>query len=247
MMCESCASRTGLPASGQVGFRIIDVTEISVIAVLEDPVRRRLYDYVAAQAGGVSRAEAAAAVGIGRTLAAFHLDRLAEAGLVQVTFARPAGRSGPGAGRPAKLYRRAMTEHQVSVPPRDYRAAAELLAEVVDVTGAEPELQRAARSRGAAVGRAARQRSPSLPDGDLITGALAAQGYQPYRDGGDVRLRNCPFHLLADQHPPLICGMNLALLEGMLSGAALTGLSARLDPRPEECCVVLEHSKNNDD
>ena len=223
------------------------MTEISVIAVLEDPVRRRLYDYVAAQAGGVSRAEAATATGIGRTLAAFHLDRLAEAGLVEVTFARPAGRSGPGAGRPAKLYRRSMAEHQVSVPPRDYRAAAELLAEVVDVTGAEPELQRAARSRGAAAGRVARQQSPALPVDDLVTGALAAQGYQPYRDGGDVRLRNCPFHLLADQHPPLICGMNLALLEGLLSGAAVTGLSARLDPRPGECCVVLQDSKNNAD
>ena len=223
------------------------MTEISVIAVLDDPVRRSLYDYVAARGSGVSRSEAAAATGIQRTLAAFHLDRLAEAGLVEVTFARPAGRSGPGAGRPAKLYRRAAAEHQVSVPPRDYRAAAELLAEVVDVTGAEPELQRSARSRGAAAGRAARRQSPGLPDDDLVTGALAAQGYQPYRDGGDVRLRNCPFHLLASRHPPLICGMNLALLEGLLSGAAVGGLTARLDPRPEECCVVLEESKNNDD
>ncbi len=223
------------------------MTEISVIAVLEDPVRRRLYDYVAAQGSGVSRTEAAAATGIGRTLAAFHLDRLAEAGLVEVTFARPAGRTGPGAGRPAKLYRRAAAEHQVSVPPRDYRAAAELLADVVDMTGAEPELHRSARSRGAAVGRAARRQAPGLPDDDLVTGALAAQGYQPYHDGGDVRLRNCPFHLLASRHPPLICGMNLALLEGLLSGASVSGLSARLDPRPGDCCVVLEDSKNNAD
>jgi len=93
--------------------------EISVIAVLADPVRRRLYDYVTEQPQGISRSEAAQAVGIQRTLAAFHLDRLAEAGLVDVTFRRPAGRSGPGAGRPAKLYRRAAAEHQVSMPPRD--------------------------------------------------------------------------------------------------------------------------------
>src|SRR5690242_5984066 len=187
MACEFCANQVGPAASGLIGFRLVNVTEISVIAVLDDPVRRRLYDYVAAQGSGVSRTEAAAAAGIGRTLAAFHLDRLAEAGLVEVEFARPGGRSGPGAGRPAKLYRRAVAEHEVSVPPRDYRAAAELLAEVVDVTGAEPELQRAALSRGAAAGRAARQRSPALPDGDLTTGALAAHGYQPYRDRGDVR------------------------------------------------------------
>ena len=222
------------------------MTEISAIALLDDPVRRSLYDFVSAQGHGVSRTEAAGATGIGRTLAAFHLDRLAEAGLVEVTFARPAGRTGPGAGRPAKLYRRAVAEHQVSVPPRDYRAAAELLADVVDMTGAEPELHRSARSRGAASGRAARRQAPGLPDDDLITGALAAQGYQPYRDGGDVRLRNCPFHLLASRHPPLICGMNLALLEGLLSGAAVTGLTARLDPRPEECCVVVEKSKINE-
>jgi predicted ArsR family transcriptional regulator len=220
------------------------VGEISVIAALDDPVRRSLYDYVAARGDGVSRSEAAAATGIQRTLAAFHLDRLAEAGLVEVFFARPAGRSGPGAGRPAKLYRRAVAEHQVSVPPRDYRAAAELLAEVVDLTGAEPELQRSARSRGAAAGRAARHQSPGLAEEDLVTGALAAQGYQPYSDGADLRLRNCPFHLLASRHPPLICGMNLALLEGLLDGAAVTGLTARLDPRPGDCCVALESKTN---
>ena len=222
------------------------MSEISIIALLEDPVRHRLYDYVSARGDGVSRSEAAQAAGIGRTLAAFHLDRLAEAGLVEVTFARPPGRSGPGAGRPAKLYRRAVAEHQVSVPPRDYRTAAELLADVVDLTGAEPELQRSARSRGAASGRAARSQAPGLPGDNLVTGALAAQGYQPYRDGADVRLRNCPFHVLASNHPPLICGMNLALVEGLLEGAGAPELSARLDPRPGECCVVLAASKNNE-
>jgi predicted ArsR family transcriptional regulator len=226
------------------------VSEFSVFAVLDDPVRHRLYDYVTAQDHGVSRSEAAEAVGIQRTLAAFHLDRLVETGLLDVTFRRPAGRAGPGAGRPAKLYRRGAAEHQVSVPPRDYRGAAELLAEVVDVTGAEPELQRSARSRGAAAGRAARRQAPHAPAGDLVTGALSAQGYQPYQEGAEVRLRNCPFHVLASRYPPLICGMNLALVEGLLEGAAVTSLQARLDPRPEECCVALQvcqNSKNNED
>ena len=78
-----------------------------------------------------------------------------------------------------------------------------------------------------------------MPGGDLVTGTLSAQGYQPYRDGAEVRLRNCPFHVLASRYPPLICGMNLALIEGLLEGAAMSTLTARLDPRPEECCVVL--------
>jgi predicted ArsR family transcriptional regulator len=219
--------------------------EISVIAVLADPVRRRLYDYVTEQPGGISRSDAAQAVGIQRTLAAFHLDRLAEAGLVEVIFRRPGGRSGPGAGRPAKLYRRAAAEYQVSVPPRDYRAAAELLSDVVDMSGAEPQLQRAARSRGAAAGRAARQQAPEAPEDELVTGALSAQGYQPYREGADIRLRNCPFHVLASRHPPLICGMNLALMEGLLAGASVSALSAVLDPRPLDCCVVLRESANS--
>jgi predicted ArsR family transcriptional regulator len=218
------------------------MNEISVVAVLDDPVRRRLYDYIARQPHGVSRSEAAAAAGIQRTLAAFHLDRLAEAGLVDVTFRRLAGQAGPGAGRPAKLYRRAAAEYQVSVPPRDYRAAAELLAEVVDITGAEPELQRSARSRGAAAGRAARWEAPAQPPSDLVAGALTAQGYQPYRDGADIRLRNCPFHVLASRYPPLVCGMNLALLEGLLEGAAVTALEAALDPRPGDCCVVVREA-----
>jgi predicted ArsR family transcriptional regulator len=221
-------------------------SDLSVIAVLGDPVRRSLYDYVTAQDHEVSRGEAAAATGVQRPLAAFHLDRLAEAGLVEVTFRRTTGRSGPGAGRPAKLYRRTPAEHQVSVPPRDYRGAAELLAGVVDMLGGEQELQRAARSRGAAAGRAALRNAVEVGGRDRLAAVLAEQGYQPYPDGPDIRLRNCPFHALASRYPPLICGMNLALLEGLLEGAGVTGVAARLDPRPDECCVVVTSSKNNE-
>jgi predicted ArsR family transcriptional regulator len=221
------------------------VRDLSVIAVLGDPVRRRLYDYVTAQDHDVSRGEAAAATGVQRPLAAFHLDRLADAGLVEVTFRRMTGRNGPGAGRPAKLYRRTGAEHQVSVPPRDYRGAAELLAGVVDMIGGEQELQRAARSRGAAAGRSALRDAAGADQHDRLTGALSEQGYQPYPDGPDIRLRNCPFHVLADRYPPLICGMNLALLEGLLEGAAITGVTARLDPRPDGCCVAVGPSKKN--
>jgi predicted ArsR family transcriptional regulator len=216
------------------------VTEISVIATLDDPVRLRLYDYVCAQDHDVSRDEAAAATGIQRAVAASHLDKLAAAGLLAVTFRRPAGRSGPGAGRPAKLYCRSTAEHEVSVPPRDYRAAAEILAEVAEVSGAEPAVQRVARRRGSQAGRAARAADPAASPADLVATSLAAQGYQPYLDGFVIRLRNCPFHVLADQHPPLVCGMNLALVEGLLEAAGASGLAARLDPQPGDCCVVVD-------
>lgn len=220
------------------------MSSLSAVAVLGDPARRRLYDYVCGQDHEISRDEAAAATGLARAAAAGHLDKLAAAGLLSVTFRRPAGRTGPGAGRPAKLYRRSDAEFQVSVPPRDYRVIAEILAEVAEVTGAEPAVHRVARRRGARAGRAARAADPAASAVGLVTSALSAQGYEPVADGGRIRLRNCPFHVLAAEHPPLICGMSLALVEGLLEGCAAKRLTAGLDPRPGECCVVLADSKD---
>jgi predicted ArsR family transcriptional regulator len=216
------------------------VSDVEAITALGDPVRRRVYDYVVAQDHEVGRAEAADAAGIQRTLAAFHLDRLADAGLLDVVFRRPPGRSGPGAGRPAKLYRRSAVDHVVSLPPRDYGTPAALLAEVVESLGAESDLERAARRHGRTAGESA--------EGG-VEEVLARQGYEPYRtDGaaGVVRMRNCPFHAVAREFPPLVCGMNLALVEGLLEGMGETGLRARMRARPGECCVEIA-SKNNDD
>lgn len=206
---------------------------IEAVGLLVEPARAALYRFVAGSAAEVGREEAAAAAGVSRSLAAFHLDKLVSAGLLTVSYRRPAGRGGPGAGRPAKLYRKAETEYAVSLPPRAYATAARLLAEVADRAGLEPQLQAAARQAGSVAGRAA----PS-PAG--IMEVLAGQGYQPYAVGAAIRLGNCPFHALAREFPPLVCGMNLALLEGLLAGAAAgRGWTARLDPQPAGCCVAL--------
>ncbi|MGW0932005.1 helix-turn-helix transcriptional regulator [Streptomyces sp. NPDC002644] len=202
----------------------------TVLGVLGDPVRRRLYRHVAAAPEEVGRDAAAEAVGVSRSLAAHHLDKLVEAGLLDVSFRRLSGKAGPGAGRPAKVYRRADGEHAVSVPPRSYDAAGRLLAEVVDRAGLDRELQAAARAAGAA--------DPEAAAGDLEE-LLKERGYQPFWDGETLRLRNCPFHALADEFPALICGMNLALLDGM----ADEEWRAVMDPCPGGCCVAL--SKNN--
>jgi predicted ArsR family transcriptional regulator len=217
------------------------VDDIEAIAVLQDPVRRRLYEYVTAQDHEVSRNEAAEAIGIQRTLAAFHLDKLVDAGLLETESRRLSGRSGPGAGRPAKLYRRSGAEHQFSVPARDYRIAADLLAEVAETARLDTELQAAARREG----QAARAAAGPVEDLAAAQALLAARGYEPRMDadGNILRLVNCPFHILSERHPALVCGMNLALLEGLTEGTE--GLRARMDPRPGLCCVVVEHSKNN--
>ncbi len=206
---------------------------VSRLSSLDDPLRRRLYAYVAAADEPVSRERAAAAAGIGRTLAAYHLDKLADAALLTVTYARPAGRGGPGAGRPAKLYAPAERELTASVPPRDYELLARLLVSSVrdDTSGvARSAVDEAAFDAGRNAG--------SHPGGDLIA-SLRRCGYQPRQADGDIELRNCPFHAVAQQHQDLVCGLNLHLVKGVIAGSGHTRAHAVLDPRPGKCCVVV--------
>ncbi|WP_248963123.1 helix-turn-helix transcriptional regulator [Sphaerisporangium perillae] len=207
--------------------------DLDVLGALHDPVRRALYDFVAAQGREVGRDEAARAAGVSRTLAAFHLDKLVESGLLETGFRRLSGRAGPGSGRPAKVYRRSPVERQVSVPPRDYRTLALVLAEAVDALGAEEAAENAARRLGE------RAKAADLRE------TLGERGYEPYDEDGVVRLRNCPFHVLAEERPVLVCSLNLALCQGLLSALGDPRVSARLDPRPGECCVAF--SKTNED
>ncbi|MCG5214884.1 helix-turn-helix domain-containing protein [Streptosporangium soli] len=203
--------------------------DLQAVATLQDPVRRALYDFVAAQGREVGRNEAAEAAGVQRTLAAFHLDKLVEAELLEAGFKRLGGRSGPGGGRPAKVYRRARAERVVSVPPRDYNTLALVLAAVVEAVGGEERAEAAAREVGA-----------RTAGGGSLEDALRERGYEPYRDeAGVLRLRNCPFHVLSEEHPLLVCSMNLALCEGLLAGLGEQGTVARTDPIPGECCVAF--------
>jgi predicted ArsR family transcriptional regulator len=231
--------------------------DLNAIGLLLDPVRRSLYDYVCSTGREVSRNEAAEGTGVQRTLAAFHLDKLAEAGLLEATFRRLGERRGPGAGRPAKLYRRVPGEVAVSVPARDYQAVAHLLAETVDRVGADLELYASARRAGETAGRtaaaaAAKAATPATatPAAPIeVEQALAARGYEPYPDGEVLRLRNCPFGSVMREFPSLVCGMNLALVEGLLTGIG-TPQTARMDPAPGRCCVAVSReppSKTNQD
>lgn len=196
---------------------------LEAIGALREPVRRAVYEYVVARAEPVSRNEVAGAVGVGRTLAAFHLDKLAEAGLLETTYAPRSG--GPGAGRPAKLYRRSAAEHAVTLPPRDYRLLADLLADAVERAGVEPAAYAAAYEQGT-----------RLAGGEVIA-RLELLGYEPFEDADrTIRLRNCPFHALAQAHPGLVCGLNLSLLEGLVGDG---GRDVRLDPRQSGCCVAI--------
>lgn len=203
------------------------------LGLLADPARRRLYDFVAGRGAAVTREEAATATGISRNLAAYHLDRLAEAGLLDVGHARRSGRTGPGSGRPAKQYTRAGRELAVSLPPRNYSLLARILADAADtaVDGRfQALLTRSAENAGRGLAAQA----------DDLTAALTAAGYEPATTGdGVVILRNCPFHSIVQDHTDLVCALSHAVIRGTLTGTGDDPDRAGLDPRDGRCCVVI--------
>jgi predicted ArsR family transcriptional regulator len=204
---------------------------IDQVAALGEPVRRALYRFVSRQADAVSRDEAAAAVGVPRHSAKFHLDRLAADGLLTAEYRRPPGRGGPGAGRPAKVYR-AVGDVDVSVPERHYDLAGRLLVRAIAATAETGE------PLDAAVARVAREEGVQLAGGaSSLPDVLTSCGFEPVGgDGDELTLRNCPFHRLAEENRPLVCGMNLAFVRGLLEGTGATGVAV-LDPVPGGCCV----------
>lgn len=222
--------------------------EIEAISLLDDAVRRRVYFYVAAAFPDVDRDTVAADVGISRGLAAFHLDKLAEHGLLAISFRRVTGRAGRGAGRPRKFYRRSERDLALNVPQRDYELIARLFADALDSAGQRSlaALAGVARANGAALGRTALERAAPEPSRrsavESLLPTLALKGFDPVVVGRDVYLRNCPFHSLARSHGDLVCTANQALLSGFLEGAGASGVTASLERAEGRCCVVLRQS-----
>jgi predicted ArsR family transcriptional regulator len=225
---------------------------LAAISALGEPTRRALYEYIVTTGDWVSRDQAADAIGLERGTAAHHLDRLAGDGLLEIEYRRLSGRQGPGAGRPAKLYRRADQEFGVNLPPRDYQLAGRLLAEAADQsrldgTDITTALGVAARRAGRLFAEEIRERVRRLAGRrrserrQVVLETLEHHGFEPHVvDDATIVLRNCPFHQLAREHTELICGMNLCLLGATLEDLGDTGLAARLEPENGQCCVKLE-------
>lgn len=205
---------------------------VAAIASIRDPLRRLLFDTVSKSAVAVGRDDVAEATGLPRSTAAFHLDRLVETGLLMVTYQRRSGRTGPGAGRPAKLYRRVASEIAVAFPERHYDVIGDVLASAIDESDqtAEPvrsSLLRIARARGEEFGR----------DSTSFDEVLERAGYEPHSEAnGDLVLTNCPFHALATRHTSIICEANVALLEGA-AAASDESCYVLFSPSAGQCCV----------
>lgn len=222
--------------------------QLEGIALLSHPVRRRLYLYVVGQSGEVSREQAAGAVGITRPAAAFHLDKLVEEGLLEADYRRISGRRGPGAGRPARVYRRPPRDISVHVPPRDYELVARFLLRGLDPKRPGKALKgahQAAWEFGVSLGAEARRRAGRQPSRDRLHGVLSAvlleRGFDPQlAEGGVLRLRNCPFDALSADYRDLVCPMNLSMTKAVLEGMGATDMEAVLDPQPGMCCVAFK-------
>jgi predicted ArsR family transcriptional regulator len=207
----------------------VDLGDLTLLNALANPVRRRLYELVAAAPEPVGRDEAAASIGISRKLAAYHLDKLVGHGLLEASFARKEGRL----GRPAKRYRRAHDEFALRAPPRDYRLLGDLLVRAAgaDESGAVREsLERVAYDYGRELAETA--------DRSILT-VLRGRGYEPFvEERGTIRLRNCPFAAAASRDPELICALNLRLLEGLVEGLGADA-DVLLEPTADQCCVAI--------
>ncbi len=225
------------------------------VAALDDENRRRMYMFIRREGRPVSREEVAKELGLSRKLAAFHLDKLSEKGLLKFHYARPAGRSGPGAGRPAKVYEPSKVEIEVSIPERRYDLAGSLLADAVRAkqpgTSGYEHAIRVASQAGISLGRDIRDARRLRPPGAERTLAVVREileeyGYEPFEGPPqELALRNCPFHALSAHAPDLICPMNHAFVAGVVRGLGNESVIVELVPAPGQCCVRLRSPKSS--
>ncbi|MGY1584622.1 helix-turn-helix transcriptional regulator [Streptomyces sp. MN13] len=220
---------------------------IGSVSVLSEDSRRRMFLFIRRAGRAVTRDEAAASVGISRKLAAFHLDKLVDAGLLRARYETPGGIR--KVGRQPKVYEPTDAQITVNIPDRRHEFLADVLLDAVLTEGADENAtqaaMRTAEQRGREMGENAREetRPGRLGPERGLTACerlLNEYGYEPVRETPThLRLRNCPFHPLAAKAPDLVCGMNQAFLSGYLSGLEVSGVQAVLAPEPGECCVRL--------
>jgi predicted ArsR family transcriptional regulator len=219
--------------------------DLAAIALLAEPVRQRLYSYLRERHEPVGREEAARHAGIAVKLAAFHLDKMADAGLLDVEYRRLSGRAGPGAGRPAKLYTVSPRSFSVVIPQTRYALAASMMATALSAgssgTDGAGSLQEVAATVGERVGEDIRgQARTKGARREAVQRKLKQLGYEPrVQESDGLTLRNCIFSDLSASHRELVCPMNAAFVAGLLGGARLRSLRVERRPPTETCCVRI--------
>ena len=222
--------------------------DVEAVGARDDELRRRIYLYLRGAGRPASREEVAVATGISRKLAAFHLDKLVDRGLLGTSFARPPGRSGRGAGRTAKYYEPSDREFEISIPERRYDVMGSILLGAISERSGqesgEAAAKRVAHRTGEEIGRAEREQRHLPPPGpertiSVAEEVLSACGYEPFTEEGALRMRNCPFHALAEQDRDLVCTLNRELIDGVVTGLGSSSVDVELTPTPGKCCVTI--------
>jgi len=223
----------------------MDTGDVAAVGLLADPTRRRLYLYLRERQEAVGREEAARETGIKPRLAAFHLDRMADAGLLEVEYRRLSGRVGPGAGRPAKVYSLSPRSFSVEIPQTRYALAASMMAAALSdggpgADGAE-SLQDVATAVGESLGDEIRRQARTKgARQEAVRSKLKQLGYEPQvQESGEWTMRNCIFSELSMSHRELVCPMNAAFVTGLLDGAHVRSLHVEKRKAPPGCCVRL--------
>jgi predicted ArsR family transcriptional regulator len=215
--------------------------DAEVLAVLAEPQRARVYELLLASTTPPTVTEISQALTIGRTLTAFHLDRLQAAGLVEP--ADEAGAAPRRRGRPAMRYRAVPEEFSATVPTRRYDVLAEILVSAAREQGQSESLL-------AAGSRVARRRGREMAGQQKAEGTAASSqqirqwlfefGYLPSGESS-ISTRNCPFSRLRTLDTQLVCSLNVALVEGYLEGLGVANdYAAVLRPDPPHCCVLVQ-------
>ena len=218
---------------------------LEALTSLREPTRWKLYQYVERRLAPVSRDEAAEAVHISRAMAAFHLDKLVEMGLLRAQYRRLSGRAGRGAGRPSKLYSRSRRDFSVTLPRRNHELLARLLAETAAPSeDASSPADAVAKRYGRSLGARARRRVASRANPERLSrcveDVLEEFGFEPIRlESGQVQARNCPFDPLSRLYPSVVCRSAIAIVLGVVDGVGAEAVAVERDERPDRCCVVL--------
>lgn len=228
--------------------------KIGQLTLLKDRLRRSMYLFARRNPTGVTREEVARELGVSRRLAAFHLDKLADEGLVEFHYARPPGRSGPGAGRPAKVYRPIDPEIEVSLPERRYDLMGALLTDSIAGGTAQQtdEAKSVAYRKGFELGQDVKKQQRLRPPGaeraiSIATKLLGEYGFEPRENDGELSLMNCPFYALSQRSPELVCALNHSFLEGIVRGLGNQTLDVALMPAKGQCCVRIRSNNSRGD
>jgi len=208
---------------------------------LGDPALRSTVLLVRAARNPVTADDVADRLGISRSVARWRLERLAEAGLVTVGFERRSGRSGPGAGRPAKTYAAAPETSAVEFPRRHYEVLVGRLVDALPKRGRDGHLDRIGYSFGLELGRAARLRPAATirVSLDRLCRGLGRLGFQAAVESMDddeavIVSATCPLRplVMVDSEGR---ALDAGMWRGLLAAAAGPTVSAAVRCSTHDC------------